>query len=64
MSVATMASRTVCVSAVRMEGSLRTDPLGSQVYQRVENPCHVLRERPALKEKSTVMATGTRAQSR
>ena len=64
MRVVITARITVCVSAERIDGSLSTDPSGSQVYQRRENPCHVLRDRPALKEKMMVMSTGTRAQSR
>jgi hypothetical protein len=27
-------------------------------YHRVENPCHTLRDRPALNEKRTAIATG------
>ena len=64
MAVAIKANTMVCDSALRKEGSFKMDPFGSQVYQRSENPCHTLRERPALKEKSTAIATGTKAQSR
>ena len=64
MMVARTASKTVWESALRMDSSLSTEPVGSQVYQRSEKPCQVLRERPSLKEKSTVMATGTKAQRR
>src|SRR4029077_7535676 len=35
-----------------------TEPVGSQVYQRSENPSHWVSERPLLKEKRTAVTTG------
>jgi hypothetical protein len=34
------------------------------MYHRTENPCHVLRDRPELKETRTAIATGTMAQAK
>ena len=64
IAVVRTASSTVWVRAVRIDSSLSTEPVGSQVYQRRLNPCQTPRERPELKENSTVIATGTRAHSR
>jgi hypothetical protein len=64
IAVVSTASSRVWVSALRRDSSFSTEPVGSQVYQRSEKPCHAPRERPALKEKSTVMATGTSDHSR
>ena len=54
------ASRTLCAKANRSDWSYRTDSAaaGSPTYQRVENPCHVLLDRPELNENRTAIATG------
>ena len=59
-----MDRRTVWVIAVRSVGSCQSESNGSWYHQRIENPCHVLRERPALNEKITAMITGTIDQNR
>jgi hypothetical protein len=41
-----------------------TDRAGSCQYQRSENPCQELRDRPALKENSAAIATGSSDQAR
>ena len=51
------ASSSVCSSASRSAGSLRTLPV-SPVNQRNENPCQVVRERPALNAKAIASSTG------
>ena len=50
---------TACWSA----GSCRTDPVGSEMYQRSENPSHCVIDRPLLNENSTASATGNRVQA-
>ncbi len=45
--------------ALRSVGSWSTELFGSPQYQRVENPCQTLRERPSLNEKRIAMITGT-----
>src|SRR5438046_9558123 len=64
MIVVSAASRRVWKRAVWRFGSCQTDSTGSLKYQRSENPCHVLRDRPALKENSTAIATGRIDQGR
>ena len=64
MMVAMMARVIVWRRALRSAGSLRIDPFGSHVYQRRENPCHTLRDRPALNENRIATATGTSDHSR
>ena len=59
-----MDSRNVWVIAVRSVGSWQSESNGSWYHHRIENPCHVLRERPALNEKITAMITGTIDQNR
>ena len=51
-------SRKVCSIAVRRLGSWKSESNGSPVHHRIEKPCQVLRERPALKEKITAITTG------
>ena len=47
---------TACCSA----GSCSTDASGSVMYQRRENPCHCVIDRPPLNEKITAWTTGTK----
>src|SRR5216110_624030 len=58
INVVRPARRRVWNSALWRSGSCHTDRTGSPKYQRHENPCHVLRDRPALNENRTAMATG------
>ena len=44
--------------------SCHTDRTGSPQYQRIEKPCHIVRDRPSLNEKSTAMSTGSSDHSR
>jgi hypothetical protein len=62
MATQTSASSSVCPSASRSAWSCRTLPV-DPVNQRNENPCHVVRERPALKANATANRTGTTDQS-
>ena len=48
----------LCGIAPRNAGSWNRESFGSCHHQRSENPCHVLRDRPALKEKMIAMITG------
>src|SRR5712691_1743872 len=50
--------------AVRSVGSCQNESNGSWYHQRIENPCHVLLDRPALNEKTMAMITGTMDHSR
>ena len=45
-------------------GSFQTDSTGSCQYQRSEKPCQLERERPALNENHTAIATGRIDQAR
>ena len=47
----------VCFKAPWSAASLKTLPVGA-VNQRVEKPCHDVRERPSLKANITAIATG------
>ena len=58
ITVVITASLRVWKSASRSVGSFHTEPAGSRKYQRSEKPCHAVRLRPALNEKSTASATG------
>ncbi len=49
---------------MRSVGSCQSESNGSWYHQRIENPCHVLRDRPALNEKITAITTGTIDQNR
>jgi hypothetical protein len=51
-------------SAVLRVGSWRTDRSGSPVYQRVDHPCAVERDRPSLNENLTATRIGTIDQTR
>ena len=62
MATQITASSSVCPSASRSAGSCRTLPV-APVNQRNENPCHVVRERPALKANAIASRTGTTDQS-
>jgi hypothetical protein len=64
ISIVSAASFELCRTALCRVGSCSTDRSGSLTYQRKEKPCQVLRERPALKENSTAIATGTMAHAR
>ena len=46
-------------SAVCRVSSCHTERSGSPQYQRIEKPCHAVRDRPALNENSTAISTGT-----
>ncbi len=50
--------------AVRSVGSCQSESNGSWYHHRIEKPCQVLRDRPALNEKITAMITGTIDQNR
>ena len=52
------ASSSVCWSALCRAGSWKTLPV-DPVNQRNENPCHVVRERPALNANRIASPTGT-----
>ena len=58
------ASRMLWRSAVLRVGSWRTDRSGSPVYQRVDHPCAVDRDRPSLNENLTATRIGTIDQTR
>ena len=64
IAVARTPSTRVWTSAVCSVSSCHTDRMGSPQYQRNEKPCHKVRDRPALKEKSTAMITGSRDHTR
>ena len=57
------ASFRLCSRAPRIDGSWRIDWFGSPQYQRVENPCQTLRERPSLNENRIAITTGAIAQT-
>ncbi len=63
MTIVNAASLRLWNRARRRLGSCQTERSGSPRYQRSEKPDHALRERPALKENSTAMITGTRDQT-
>ena len=63
-STVTNESLKVCIIAARRLGSWKSESKGSPFHHRSENPCHVLRDRPALNEKITAIATGTSDQNR
>jgi hypothetical protein len=44
--------------AVRSAGSVHSESKSSWYHQRIENPCHVLLDRPELNEKTTAITTG------
>jgi hypothetical protein len=56
--------RKVCVIAVRKASSCQSESKGSSYHHRIENPCHVLLDRPELNEKTTAITTGTTDHSR
>src|SRR5438270_13235374 len=58
MIVVSAARRRVWKRAVWRLGSCHTESTGSLKYQRHEKPCQELRDRPALKENRTAIATG------
>ena len=62
--VVSTASRRLCSSARCRSGSCHTDSTGSCQYQRSEKPCQLDRERPALNENQTAIATGRIDQAR
>ena len=64
MRVVITPSLIVCTTAVCRLASCHTDRIGSPQYQRIEKPCHAVRERPSLNENSTATATGSNDQSR
>ena len=59
MRTSAIASLKVCTRACERVGSCQTESTGSPQYQRVEKPSQTVRERVALKENSTAIATGT-----
>lgn len=63
-AVASVARRRLWNSARCRSGSFQTDSTGSFQYQRSEKPCQVERERPALNENHTAIATGRIDQAR
>src|SRR6266511_4871734 len=61
LSIVATASHTLWTTEARSSGRYSSDSaaVGSPTHHRRENPCHALRDRPALKEKATAMRTGT-----
>src|ERR671937_2083652 len=59
MRTSAPASLKLCTRACRRLGSCQTESTGSPQYQRVEKESQTVRDRVALKENSTAIATGT-----
>src|SRR6185437_169682 len=59
INVAITPSLMVCSNAVCSAALCQTDSELSPQYQRNENPCHVVLERPSLNEYATAMITGS-----
>src|SRR5215211_6309425 len=62
--VVRVARRRLWTRACWSSGSCQTDSTGSCQYQRSEKPCQLERERPALNENQTAIATGSTDQAR
>ena len=63
IAIASAASSSSCRSAERSVGSCRTLSIGSLQNHRSDQPCIVVRERPALNAKRIASSTGTSDQA-
>ena len=59
ISIVSAASVRLLIIAWRRAGSWNSDRWSSPHHQRIEKPCHVLRDRPELNENWTAISTGT-----